>query len=167
VLACPECGFEWSGSAQATVAEISSAPTGYHQLFDARTEPTDRSCRQRPAPAVWSAIEYLAHTADAVAWYHTRIAKVLTEDHARLEPFDWDAACGQRRYRDRDVADTVKDLDRTCSGLACQLEALGPASWARTGIGSSDGGRRSVLALSRRAAHELRHHQHDIERSLG
>jgi hypothetical protein len=65
------------------------------------------------------------------------------------------------------LAETVKDLERTCEDLVCQLQALGGTSWARTGIGSSDGGPRSVLALSRRAAHELRHHRYDIQRSVG
>gem|GEM_PF-818720 len=158
---CTECGFDWSLSAPATVVQIASAPAGYRRLVE-RWPVSDAAWRSRPAPTVWSGLECLAHTADALDWYRGRITEVLARDGARLEAFDWDAACEERRYCDRDVAATLRDLERACAVLVVQLRGLDAGSWEKAGVGSSDGGPRTVLSLSRRAAHELSHHRGDI-----
>lgn len=118
-----------------------------------------------PEPGVWSPIEYLAHTVDTIDWYHERIVAVLSQPGVKLRPLDWDSACKQRRYGERDVNLTIDDLQRACEALTALLQELEPASWQQAGVGSSDGESRTVLTLGRRAAHELHHHHHDIDRS--
>ena len=51
-----------------------------------------------PAPSLRSARECLVHTGQAVAWYHGRVQRILTEDWPQLEAFDWDAACDEGHY---------------------------------------------------------------------
>lgn len=75
----------------------------------------EESWRRRPAPTTWSAIEYLAHTGDGVAWYHARVTKVLSERQAQLEAFDFDVLCDERDYRHYDLSETITALDQACS----------------------------------------------------
>lgn len=118
--------------------------------------------RVRPAPDVWSVIEYAAHTRDAVAWYEERIRLVLTTDRPHLSAFDWDAACEERRYVDDHPGEVAVGLGVVLDGLADLLDSLDDASWMLIGTGS-DGTQRRVADLAGRAAHEGRHHLYDIE----
>lgn len=163
---CPECGFDWHAPAPRVLRAVRDAPAEYRRLLPRETLERPEVLRRRPAPAVWSALEYTAHTRDAVGWYEGRIRAVLAEPAARLEAFDWDAACEARRYRDEDPAAALDSVEAACGSLANLLDALDQQAWAKSGIGSSDGGPRSVLVLAQRAAHELRHHHMDTERSL-
>lgn len=124
----------------------------------------DGWARTRPAPDVWSPLEYVAHTRDGVAWYRERIELVLSEDHPQLTARDWDAVTAERDYRDREsLATAVDGWHAVASSLADRLAELTPEQWRRTGAGSG-GGDRTVLVLAARAAHECVHHRMDIER---
>jgi len=159
---CPECAYEpeATGADQAVAALRSFGPA-----FAGVLTPAPAWVARRPSPSVWSALEYTAHTRDALAWYGDRIERVLTVDRPQLTPFDWDAACEERRYRDEDPAVALKGLGAVAAGLAERLAELPHPSWERHGIGS-DGGERTVLALARRAVHEGVHHLLDVHRVL-
>ena len=161
---CPECDFKWSASASEVLATISGAPSGYRDLLDGQPAP---AWHRRPQPNVWSPIEYLAHVVDAVDWYRERIMAVLSHRGVRLEPFDWDEACSQRRYSERNPIHTLNELERASVELGELLDGLDATSWRQAGVGSTDNGPRTVLTLGRRAAHEVRHHHRDIERQTG
>jgi hypothetical protein len=108
-------------------------------------------------------IEYVGHTADGVGWYDERIIAVLEHDRPQFAPFDWDVFTDQRRYDLRPMSDLLDAVEQQCQSLARRLDALDDEGWMRTGIGS-DGGDRTVLALARRAVHELHHHLYDVRR---
>jgi hypothetical protein len=160
-----ECRFAWTVDAPGIVRALLSFPAPYAAgVAHLSTAPGGSSLlRRRTAEGQWSVLEYVAHTRDAVAWYRGRIDRVLVEDHPRLTPFDWDAACEARRYADEDPAHAVRGLTGAMVTMADMLGRLDPASWRRVGIGT-DGGTRRVLDLARRAAHEGHHHLHDIRR---
>jgi hypothetical protein len=124
---------------------------------------SDGRLRARPAAEVWSPVEYMAHTGDAIAWYAGRISRVLKEDRPALDPFDWDAHTAAQRYRERRLTDVLATVRGSCAGLAAELGTV--TAWEREGIGS-DGTPRTVAQLADRAAHEARHHLRDIELGL-
>jgi len=158
------CGFHWDVAAAGVIGQLRSFPAAYRACIDGLgTGGRLEGLRRRPAPGVWSILEYTAHTVDAVEWYDRRIRLVLSVDRPSLTGFDWDAACEDRRYVDQDPESVVVRLDVVTGGLADMLGGLGPRSWEAVGIGS-DGGDRRVIDLARRACHEERHHLHDIRR---
>jgi hypothetical protein len=161
VTTCAECGYDRGGPPDHAVAVIAGFPDRVSRLA---LRDGDGRLRARPAVEVWSPLEYLAHTGDAIAWYAGRIHRVRTEDRPALEPFDWDAHTAAQRYHERRLADVLADVRRTCAGLTAELGA--GTAWEREGIGS-DGSARTVAQLADRAAHEVRHHLHDIEVGLG
>lgn len=158
---CAECGYRWGAPPEHVVAVIAGLPDRLSRLLL-----DDSRLRTRPAAGVWSPLEYLAHTGDAIGWYAERIDLVLTEDRPRLEPFDWDAHTADQRYHDRRPADVLAGVRATCGRLSAVLQALTGPEWAREGIGS-DGSARSVGRLADRAGHEAHHHLRDVERGLG
>jgi len=135
-------------------------------LAATETDLGTESLRTRPAPDVWSILEYAAHCRDALAWYEQRIRLVLSSDRPRLNPFDWDAACEERCYVDEDPGDVAAGLAVVITTLADLLDDLDDDSWMAAGIGS-DGTERRIVDLAGRAAHEGQHHLHDIGRIRG
>jgi hypothetical protein len=164
VTACPECSYDWYGPPAGAVAVIGGLPNRLSRLL-AGVRDCDGRLRARPAADVWSPLEYLAHTGDAIAWYAGRISRVLTEDRPALDPFDWDAHTATQRYHERGLAEVLATVRGTSASLAADLGALTVTAWAREGIGS-DGSARTVAQLADRAAHEAHHHLRDIELGL-
>jgi len=166
-MRCAECGFDWEGTqAVDLVDELRVLPDRYRMPLTRFLPGEDAALlRSRPEPAVWSALEYAAHTADALDFYAGRIARVLDEDRPELTAFDFDAACAQRRYNERSADEVLDGLAGSAARLADLLEVIDAAAWDRVGIGS-DGGDRSVLLLARRAVHEGHHHLLDVGRVL-
>lgn len=160
--ACAECAFDYSLDRRRLMARCESFPNDVARLL--ATAPRDR-IRQRPAPDVWSAVEYAAHVAEAVRWYTQRIRRVLAEEVPRLGPFDFDAAADAGEYNKREIDEIIEALRTTCRALAELTGPLDSAQLRRTGLGS-DGTPREVAALIARAEHELAHHDLDIRRSL-
>jgi hypothetical protein len=128
-------------------------------------EDPDAIVHTRPAPGVWSALEYAAHTRDAFEFYNRRIERVLTEDRPHLGAFDFDAACERGRYDEEDPVQVVDTLAAAAGALTERVANLGSGDWERIGIGN-DGDKRTVLVLVRRAVHEGQHHLLDIGRVL-
>jgi DinB family protein len=124
-----------------------------------------RAQRRRPAPGVWSPLEYAGHCADVMTWYGGRIRRLLAEDAAQLQPFDWDTHTQHRSYRDIGTEEILSRLRRSCQDLTTLLSALGPEDWKHAGTGS-DGTARTIADLTRRAAHEAVHHALDIRAGL-
>jgi hypothetical protein len=165
---CEECGFDWDATGPAEAVEMLGRLGPRYRApltrFLAGEDP-DALLRTRPAPGVWSALEYAVHAAVAVDWYGDRVRRVLTEDRPRLPAYGFAAACDADRYNERDPAETVDAVAAACRGLVALLDGLEEGGWARVGLGS-DGDERTVLVLARRAAHEAHHHLLDIGRVL-
>lgn len=160
---CAECGFDWSASRRDTVAAIATCPDLISPMLT--TQSDNGLLRRRSAPEVWSALEYAAHTGEAIAWYRARVAAVLAEDRPQFAAFDWDARCRDAAYNARPVDGVIAELSEACASFASKLGRLAPADWTRSGIGS-DGSPRTIDSLARRAAHEAVHHVLDIRRLL-
>jgi hypothetical protein len=170
VFSCAECGFD---SASMTEGDLVNACESFVRRFRAPLtrflpgEDGGALLRRRPAPEVWSALEYAAHTRDVLGFYRGRIERVLAEDRPTLEYFGFAEACEERRYNDEDPATVAEELAREAAGLAATLRELELSAWRRVGLASDgSGAERTVRALAERAVHDADHHLLDIGRSL-
>jgi hypothetical protein len=165
---CEECGFDWDGPDAATIPD---AVRDLGRRFTpplTRFLPTDDAdavVRARPAEGVWSALEYAAHTRDALRFYEARIRRVLAEDRPQLESWGFAEVAERDRYNEQDPATVRSELAESATTLADLLAGLDDPAWARVGLGT-DGDERTVLVLARRALHEGGHHLLDVGRSL-
>jgi len=167
VTSCAECGYDWAGSHGQTVSTVGALPRKLARLIQERNVvDADIRLRARPASTVWSPLEYMAHIADAISWYSTRVDLALSEAGAAFSGFDWDAHTDAQRYHERQLDVVLQDVDRQCRRFATTLTGLAVTDWQWEGIGS-DGQPRTIAALAHRAAHEAQHHLHDIALRLG
>ncbi len=166
---CVECHFDWRIPADSLPDQIATVGSRFraatadvvarHAMLDPGV-----AIASRPAPDVWSALEYAAHMRDIVEFYQDRIERVLVEDRPVMSvAMSFAEMAEVRRYRDEVLASVLESLERRADVVRARLERLDDQAWARIGIGSS-GGRRTVLDLARRLAHEGHHHQLDIDR---
>ncbi|HUQ40052.1 MAG TPA: DinB family protein [Acidimicrobiales bacterium] len=170
-MRCEECGFTQPPDDAAIAAGFAGFPRRYRAPLTRflRDEDGAAILRRRPAPGVWSALEYAAHTRDAIGFYRDRINLVLDTDRPQLATEDFAAVTEARRYHDEDPANTADGIEMVCVALNDRLSRLDAEQWDRVGIGSADGGEdrdRTVRVLAVRALHEGHHHLLDIGRVL-
>jgi hypothetical protein len=168
MIRCEECGFVGDDLSNADlVAAIAKFAKRYRPPVTRFLPGEDGLAivRARPAAGVWSALEYVAHTRDALGFYRDRIARVLAEERPQLEAFGFEAAAEERGYNDEDPVAAADGLATASTDLSETLGRLDDAQWERVGVGS-EGGDRTVRVLAGRAAHEGHHHLLDVGRSL-
>lgn len=163
---CEECGFDFDAvTAESAPATIRDFGRRYRAPLTRLLKGEDESVlRARPAPDVWSAIEYAAHVQIVFALFDRRVAQLLEEDDPVLEVIDHDALVNVSDYRSLAPLAVVEELTAASEALAARLESLTPEQWERAG--TRDGERRTVLEVAQRAAHEGSHHLLDIGRGL-
>lgn len=168
---CDECGFDARTTTEdELVITIASFARRFRPPLTRFLPGEDGAAlvRHRPAPDVWSALEYVAHTRDVLAFYRERVERVLSEDRptfarvAAVTPPDRVA-----RYHDEDAAAVADGLAVEAAALADLLEGLTPEQWQRVGLSSDGrGDERPVRQLAERATHDAHHHLLDVGRSL-
>ncbi len=166
MTSCQECGFDWDSPPAHAVNTVEAFPARVSRLLrELGVVERDARLRTRPADEVWSPLEYVAHTGDAIGWYAGRIARVLTEQRPHLDAYDWDAHTIEQDYRRRLLDDVLDDTSRSCARFVGTTAGLDEAARQLAGTGS-DGTPRSIAQLAQRAAHEARHHLRDIQIGL-
>jgi hypothetical protein len=160
---CAECGFDWALGRPAIVACIAGAP---ERFLNAVGNPPPSGLGSRVLPGVWSPLEYVAHTGDALGWYGERVRQIVDGSGPLAAGPDWDRLLGAHAAERWSAVDALRFLGEVAEPLGTLLEGLGPGTWQSTGS-TPAGGRRSVAELARRAAHEVRHHAFDVQRLLG
>ena len=165
-MSCPECGLDYE---EMPVADAIAAIRGFGRRYRApltRLLPgeDDTVLRQRPAPDVWSALEYAGHVRDVFGFYEVWVRQTLAEDRPELRGPDPDEAAREARYNEQDVDAVVEGVETRSQALAATLERVPDDGWDRVGV--RRGEERSVLLTARRAVHEGSHHLLDIGRGL-
>ena len=123
--------------------------------------------RRRPAPDVWSALEYAAHCRDALDFYVARVERVLAEDRPTLTAVGWSTQAEVRGWNDEAPDAVASSFGEAAERLAALLASLDADQWQRVGLSSEgDGAERTVRVLAERAVHEGHHHLLDVGRSL-
>ena len=114
--ACPDCGLDASTNAD---ADLPRALTDVAARWGGTLATADiADLRRRPAPDVWSPLEYACHTRDVIAVFEERIHRTATTPGQQLGWWDHDAAVVDSRYNEQEpvlvaeamAADYVKEL---------------------------------------------------------
>ncbi len=154
---CPACGFD-CGSLRPQ--DLPGTLRDVARTF-ARVLAAGEATRRRPAPDVWSTLEYGCHVRDVVRRGDARTALMLTTDDPVFENWDQDATAVEDAYGEQDPVRVAAELVEAAERLAGVYEALPGSAWERVGR-RSDGARFTVLSFGRYVAHDLVHHVHDV-----
>ncbi|MFF9134896.1 DinB family protein [Streptomyces sp. NPDC014806] len=163
---CAECGFVYDLGLAPCVPELAEAEAGAY----ARLLTSDVSLlRRRPAPDVWSPLEYACHVRDVLLVQRERVLAALRLDTPVVESMGREERVvhdGYARQRPADVARQLKDAALLFGDVLAGLRH-GPAGWERTLVYSfPERAERSLRWLAVHTLHELRHHLIDMRRAL-
>ena len=120
-----------------------------------------RDVRQRPAPSVWSPLEYACHVRDVFRRFDERLRLMLAEDDPLFPNWDQDGTAVAERYGEQDPATVAVELAGAAETFAGQLERLTGPGWQRTGR-RSDGAHFTVESFARYFIHDPIHHLYDV-----
>lgn len=115
----------------------------------------------RPAPEVWSALEYGAHVRDVYRRFTARLGRMLDEDDPIFENWDQDQTAIEDGYAEQDPELVADELEAAAQTLVGRIQSLTPDQWERVGQ-RSDGAEFTVLTLLRYFLHDVVHHLWDV-----
>lgn len=154
--ACPECGFD-AGMVHGkdVAAMLDQARPRYLQAL------RRADVRRRPAPTMWSVLEYSCHVRDVNEVMTTRAQLMLSEHDPLFANWDQDETAITQRYWEQEPAAVAAELD---TSFATAIAVFGgiEAQWQRPGR-RSNGSVFTVDSLARYYAHDIFHHLHDIQ----
>ncbi len=163
---CPECRFD--GAAVADVAgEIDALGRKFAAPLTRYLPGEDGPAllRTRPAPDVWSPLEYACHVRDVLRVFEERTRAMVAEPGVDFGWWDHEAAVTDDAYNEQDPVEVATDVASATTRYATTLRALDDDQ--RQASGERRGGEVfTVDSLARYALHEAKHHQLDIGRGL-
>ena len=154
---CEDCGLAAGEVDPGTVAERAFvAAEEWVQILQSHP-----AVEARPAPGVWSPLEYGCHVRDVYRIADARSASMLVEDAPRFPNWDQDETAVLERYADADPEGVADELEDAAQALVARLQGVAPADRARTGL-RSDGAEFTVASLSQYVLHDVVHHLWDV-----
>ncbi|MBO0842743.1 MAG: methyltransferase domain-containing protein [Nocardioides sp.] len=153
---CPECGYVADDITVDRIPEIiRDNATDWEVYLAAET------VRERPRPAVWSALEYGAHVRDVHRRFTERVRLMLDEDDPLFPNWDQDATAREDDYASQDPATVAAELLDAADLAAVTYEKVAPDAWGRAGR-RDNGSRFTVESLGRYHLHDIVHHLWDV-----
>lgn len=153
---CPECGFAAASfDVRATGDAVRAAVPRWRAAL-ARDD-----ARVRPAPQVWSPLEYGAHVRDVLRVFDERLALMLAQDDPPFANWDQDATALADRYDLQDPAVVADELAAAAATIADRFDAVRDDEWERPGR-RSNGSVFTVATLAAYFLHDVTHHLHDV-----
>lgn len=154
---CAECGLDTRTVDPADVGRITRATAAdWAAVLRGRAD-----VRARPAPAVWSPLEYGAHVRDVNRIYAERLRLMETEDDPLFPNWDQDATAVAERYGEQDPLVVADELVAAADRLAAGFDAV--TDWSRPGR-RSDGAHFTTATFARYYVHDPVHHYRDVTR---
>lgn len=153
---CAECGF--SPTAPAATGPLLRATIPAWRAALSRPD-----AAARPAPAVWSSLEYACHVRDTCALFRRRLNLMLDEDDPTFANWDQDAAAIEGDYFHSDPATVLADLEREAAAIAAAFDGVRADQWQRPGR-RSNGSLFTVETFAVYFLHDVVHHVHDVAR---
>jgi DinB family protein len=143
------------------VSGLRSMGRRWRELF----EPVpDEALRRRPAPEVWSPLEYAAHTRDILALFAAGLPGVLAGHRPAYPAVEPDPPGHDRGYNTLDPQTVLGELTANADRLADEAQAAGPGQWERTAtIGDNT---RDAAWLLFHALHDASHHLRDVAKQV-
>jgi DinB superfamily len=154
---CPECGLDTRRVDPAETAGMLRANTMawigiLHGGSDLRT---------RPAPDVWSPLEYACHVRDVFRLYDERLLLMLAETDPLFPNWDQNETAVAQRYAEQDPATVAGELREAAYALAAHFDEVRGQQWQRRGR-RGDGARFTVASFARYFIHDPIHHLYDV-----
>jgi hypothetical protein len=115
----------------------------------------------RPAPAIWSPLEYACHVRDVFGVFAERAELILTDNDARFQDWDQDAAALADRYWEQDPESVAEQLTDRARHASAVFAAVPEHGWDRRGR-RSNGSVFSLDSLGRYMIHDVVHHLADV-----
>lgn len=160
---CPDCTFDPTGLADRHIGRaLTDAAADWGRTL-ARVDASLAAIR--PAPEVWSALEYACHVRDVLGVFDERVRRTLEEDTPSLGWWDHEAAVVDDGYADEIPVLVAEAIGRNARVLATTFAGVPPDAFARAAV-RREGEHFTVAGMGRFALHELVHHRHDAERGL-
>ncbi len=153
---CPECGFVASALDRAALGDAVRATVPRWAAALGRPD-----VRVRPAPQVWSPLEYGAHVRDVLRVFDVRLRLMLAHDDPQFANWDQDATAVADRYDLQDPAVVSDELTAAAAVIAADFDAVPDDAWGRTGR-RSNGSVFTVESLGGYFLHDVMHHLHDV-----
>ena len=157
---CTACGFDGGAYDRASLLDsLRALGARWRDLLNS----SGSSLRVRPDPAVWSAIEYAAHSRDITALHAFGIEQALKLDEPAYPQLADDLIeSAAATYCDDDPNEVVRVLDPQAGfRMASLAEGVGVEKWNR-GLTIGDS-RTDVRWLLEHGLHDSLHHLDDVE----
>ena len=152
---CADCGFDPTYEVPSTGSRLRAVVPRY----DAALKRPDVT--ERPAPTVWSILEYSCHVRDVCQVFGERLRQMLAEDDPLFANWDQDRAAIEGRYWAQQPDRVAHELADFASVTADAFDAVTDDQWPRTGR-RSNGSVFTVATLAVYFLHDVEHHLHDI-----
>jgi hypothetical protein len=153
---CPDCGF--APSAQG----LGDLPRLVHDTAMTWSEVLARGdVGVRPAPDVWSPLEYACHVRDVHVLFAQRLRAMLDEDEPTFANWDQDATAVEGDYGSQDATTVAVELIEAAGTVAGVYAGVTDATKDRPGV-RSNGDRFTVETLGSYHLHDVVHHLHDV-----
>ena len=153
---CPECGYVADEFDHHRLPELVLAAAAPWAEVLTRPE-----VGVRPAPQVWSPLEYACHVRDVLRVFAGRVVLIRTQDAPRFANWDQDEAAIADRYWAQDAATVAAEIKVAARENADAWANVTESEWSRPGT-RSNGSEFTLESLGRYLLHDLRHHLHDV-----
>ena len=153
---CPECGYD--------AAAVRPDEVAAHIRRDADgwvSRLSGASVAERPAPGVWSVLEYGCHVRDVHRVFGERVRLMLTQDDPRFPNWDQDETALAERYSEQVPSVVAGELARAAGDVADAYGAVPAGAWSRRGL-RSNGSEFTVATLALYHLHDVVHHTWDV-----
>ncbi len=153
---CSDCRYDGSQVRPERLPDLVHENTqGWYAVLD------HADSAVRPAPHIWSRLEYACHVRDVHEVFAQRVRLILAADDPAFENWDQDATALEKRYEEQDPATVSVELVERAAEAAAAYAAVGPDQWQRTGR-RSNGSVFTVETLGRYHLHDVVHHLWDV-----
>src|SRR4051794_40053942 len=162
---CDECGFVYDEGDAPGAADAIRAGVG--ELADLLRSTPAMESHRRPAPDVWSMIEYGCHVRDVLLVQRERVllARHATDGPPELAAMLRDERVESEGYNDLAAEDVARQLTDAAALFANVLDRLDDDAWGRTLIYRFPVvWERTLRWVAVHTVHEVRHHLHDVTR---
>jgi DinB superfamily len=154
--ACPDCGFD-----PATVHPTGVAGRIRRDAAAWVTRLAQPEVRVRPAPGVWSHLEYGCHVRDVHRIFDHRVQLMLTETDPQFPNWDQDATAIAEDYGSQDPAVVAGELCEAATTVADRYDRVPDDDWDRRGL-RSNGSEFTVATIAVYHLHDIVHHAWDV-----
>ena len=153
---CPECGFDARAVRPEEVKNrVYANASAWHRVLE------HDGAAQRPAPGVWSPLEYACHVRDVHRVFGERVRMMLAVDDPLFESWDQDEEAVVGDYGRQDPATVAVELVERAAAVSRTYGSVEGPQWDRPGR-RSNGSAFTIHSLACYHLHDVEHHLHDV-----